>query len=171
MTPRLLALDLSLTATGWCLDGQTGRITTKLRGIERVDAIVRDVQRLCPGVSLSILEGYSFGSKGRAVFDVAELGGCVRLLLHRLGIPRVDVPPSTLKKWGTGRGNANKIEMVVAARERFGLEGTTDDNECDAFLLWAMARHHYGIPIAKVPKVQAEAADKGAWPLLGRSRA
>lgn len=165
---RILALDLSLVRTGVCEpDGATSYIPTgKLRGLPRIDYIVRRVQALARGADLVVIEGYSFGSHNRAV-PLAELGGCVRLLLHRLAIPYVDVPPATLKKWATGSGVAKKIDMVVVARERFGLEGTTDDNEADAFLLWAMARHHYGCPITKMPKVQAEAASKVAWPELG----
>ena len=162
--PRLLALDLSLTATGWCLDGQTGRITSgKLRGMERIDFIVREVQRLSSGVSLSILEGYSFGSQGRAVFDIAELGGCVRFLLYRLGVPFVDVPPATLKKFATGKGNAPKDAMIAASIRRFGFAGS-DNNEADACLLWCLARHAYGSPVASVSQIQAEAVGKVAWP-------
>jgi Holliday junction resolvasome RuvABC endonuclease subunit len=163
--PRILALDLSLVATGWCLpDGTTGRIDgAKLRGMERIDSIVRQVQSLARGVDLVAIEGYSFGSQGRSVFNIAELGGCVRFLLHRLEVPFVEVPPSTLKKWATGRGNCGKDEMIAAAIRRFGFAGTTND-EADAYLLWAMARHAYGVPLVKLPMAQEEALSKVVWP-------
>jgi len=167
--PRILALDLSLTATGWCLDGECGRIRTSLRGMERIDAIARQVQALARDVELVVIEGYSFGSKGRSVFDVAELGGCVRFLLHRLCIPFVCVPPATLKKYATGRGNCGKDEMIAAAIRRFRFGGS-DNNEADAFLLWCMARHAYEDPVARVPQPQAAAVRAVAWPALEEGR-
>jgi len=167
--PRILALDLSLRRTGVCRpDGATSCITTgSLRGLERIDAIVRNVQELCrcEAAELLVLEGYSFGSQGRSVFDIAELGGCVRFLLYRLGIPFVDVPPATLKKYATGRGNCGKDEMIAAAIRRFGFAGC-DNNEADAYLLWCMARHAYGDPVATVPAVQTAAVGVVAWPAL-----
>jgi len=167
--PRIFALDLSLVRTGVCWpDGTTSCITPGiLRGLERIDYIVRYVQELClqEASELVVIEGYSFGSKGRSVFDIAELGGCVRFLLYRLGIPFVDVPPSTLKKYATGKGNSPKDAMIAAAIRRFGFPGC-DNNEADAYLLWCMARHMYGHPIAGVPQAQADAADKVEWPLL-----
>ena len=166
-TPRILALDLSLVRTGVCRpDGMTNCITTgSLRGLPRIDAIVRNVHELCrqEAAELLVLEGYSFGSKGRAVFDVGELGGCVRLLLYRLGIPFVDVPPATLKKFATGKGNCGKDEMIAAAIRRFRFPGC-ENNEADAFLLWCMACHAYGAAVSSVPQVQAEALRKVTWP-------
>ena len=170
---RILALDLSLTRSGFCVGAglaecESGVLrTADLRGMERIDHIVRRVQELAQGCDVVVIEGYSYGSQGRSVFDIGELGGCVRFLLHRLGIPVVDVPPATLKKYATGRGNATKIDMVVAARERFGLHGTTDDNRCDAYLLWAMVLHQFGHPVATVPKLHSEALKRVEWPELG----
>lgn len=170
MTPRILALDLSLTRTGVCLDGPTHCIpAANLRGMERIDHIVRQVQALARGADLVVIEGYSFGSKGRSVFDVAELGGCVRFLLHRLGVPYVDVPPATLKKYASGKGNAPKDAMIASAIRRFGFPGS-DNNEADSYLLWCMARHAYRQPIAGVPKAQAAVVDAVTWPALERSR-
>jgi Holliday junction resolvasome RuvABC endonuclease subunit len=168
---RILALDLSLTRTGVCRpDGRCACIRTdKLRGLPRIDHIVRQVQALACGVDLVVIEGYSFGSQGRSVFDIAELGGCVRFLLHRLGMRYVDVPPATLKKFATGKGNAPKDAMIAEAIRRFGFPGS-DNNEADAYLLWCLACHAYGAPVARVPVVQAEAAAKVAWPLIERAR-
>ena len=102
------------------------------------------------------------------MFDIGELGGCVRFLLHRLGIPVVDVPPATLKKYATGRGNAPKDEMIAAAIRRFGFAGC-DNNEADAYLLWCLAHHAAGAPVVEVPKVNAEAVSRLPWPALAVS--
>lgn len=165
MNPHILALDLSLTRTGICdTGGRTSCLRTeKLRGMERIDLIVRHVHSLAMDADLVAIEGYSFGSQGRAVFDVAELGGCVRFLLYRLGVPWVDVPPSCLKKYATGKGNSGKDEMIAAAIRRFGFAGC-DNNEADAYLLWCMARHALGAPVVEVPKLHAGALGKVCWP-------
>jgi len=48
------------------------------------------------------------------------------------------VPVGTIKRFATGKGNANKAAMMEAARKR-GFS-PTDDNEADAIaiLLWAV---------------------------------
>lgn len=166
----ILAVDLSLTATGYACgsglsDLDVGTIKTTLRGWERIRFIRKAIMQRARCVDLVIAEGYSFGSPGRLVY-AGELGGIIRYELFERGIPFVDVPPATLKKYSTGKGNAKKIDMVVAARERFGFTHSTDDNECDAYLLWAMARQAYGHPIAKVPALQAAVVEKIEWPRL-----
>lgn len=164
--PRILALDLSLMRTGVCgPDGATSCIAIgELRGMPRIDAIARQVQALARGVDLVVIEGYSYASANQA-HQVGELGGCVRFLLHRLGVPYVDVAPSSLKKYAAGKGNCGKDMMIAAAIRRFGFAGS-DNNEADAFLLWCLARHAYGCPIAEVPAAQAVAVTKVAWPAL-----
>jgi Holliday junction resolvasome RuvABC endonuclease subunit len=54
------------------------------------------------------------------------------------GIPYEGVPVGTIKKYATGKGNANKDAMIDAARSR-GFS-PADDNEADAIaiLLWAI---------------------------------
>jgi len=167
VTPRILALDLSLTKSGVCIDsGQTTIISSgSLRGPERLSMITNEVRSLVAVVDADIIviEGYSFGSQGRATFSIGELGGCVRLLFWRMGVPYVEVPPSCLKKWATGKGNANKDAMIAEAVRRFGFPGS-DNNEVDAYLLWAMARHAYGSPVAKTTVAQAGALESVTWP-------
>ena len=55
-------------------------------------------------------------------------------------IPYQGVPVGTIKKHATGKGNAGKDDMIVAARAR-GHE-PVDDNEADALALldWALAQ-------------------------------
>ncbi len=54
------------------------------------------------------------------------------------GIPYQGVPVGTIKRFATGKGNADKKAMIAAVRER-GFE-PADDNEADAIaiLLWAL---------------------------------
>lgn len=54
------------------------------------------------------------------------------------GVPYQGVPVGTIKRFATGKGNANKAAMIKAARTK-GFS-PADDNEADAIaiLLWAI---------------------------------
>jgi crossover junction endodeoxyribonuclease RuvC len=165
---KILALDLSLTHTGWASDvaglPAAGSIrTAQLRGVERLDLIVREVQALARGTGLVALEGYSYASPNQA-HQMGELGGPVRLLLYRLGIPMVVVQPSGLKKFATGKGNANKDQMLAAAIRRYAFAGT-DNNEADAWLLYWMARRREDASW-RGTAYEHEAFKKVQWPTL-----
>jgi len=53
----------------------------------------------------------------------------------RHGVPCKGVSVSDLKKWATGKGNANKAAMVEAAERRHPDATIQDDNQADALLL------------------------------------
>ena len=57
------------------------------------------------------IEGYSFGSKGQAVFQIAENCGILKYRLQQLKIQYDTVVPSVVKKGATGKGNADKDMM------------------------------------------------------------
>ena len=57
------------------------------------------------------IEGYSFGSKGQAVFQIAENCGILKYRLQQLNIHYETVVPSVVKKGATGKGNADKDMM------------------------------------------------------------
>jgi len=63
------------------------------------------------------IEGYSFGSKGRAVFQIAENCGILKYRLEYLNIPYETVVPSVVKKFATGKGNADKDTMYESFLE------------------------------------------------------
>jgi len=62
------------------------------------------------GCSLVIIEDYSMGSKGR-VFHIAENCGILKHELYVNELPFDTVPPTTLKKFASGKGNASKEMM------------------------------------------------------------
>lgn len=57
------------------------------------------------------IEGYSMGSTGARILDIAEHGATLRLALFDQNIRPIEVPPTTLKKFATGKGNAKKEQM------------------------------------------------------------
>lgn len=163
--PSILALDLSLNSTGYCMDGESGVLRPKSTGWGRIDYLYEHIMHLSEEAEVAVLEGYSYHSRGRGLFNTAELGGIIRYGLRYCDTPIVDVPPSSLKLYAAGRGNAGKDEMIAAAIRRFGFPGS-DNNEADAYLLWCMALHGYGFPVVDVPMKQAEQVERIEWPLL-----
>jgi Holliday junction resolvasome RuvABC endonuclease subunit len=72
-------------------------------------------------------------------FDLGELGGLVRLVLHDAGIPFVVVAPKSLKQFVSSDGSATKELMREAVLKKWGMDFEQDD-ECDAFGLAQLAR-------------------------------
>lgn len=163
---NIIGLDLSLTSTGVArADGSSLRIRSKKTGPERLHEIQEAVAILIRGADLCIIEGYSYGSKGRSVFQIGELGGVIRHFLWEYGLPYVEVAPSALKKFATGRGNAGKDEVLAAAIRRLDYQGSSND-EADALFLRHMALTHYELSVIPFPQAHLEALAKVEWPAL-----
>lgn len=179
----ILALDLSLTASGWARsDGQSGVIVPKgefARGIDRLRWIRWSVCRLLETgafsvalsrVELVVIEGYAFGVQGQqGHISLGELGGVVRCALADRDIPFVEIPPSSLKMFATGKGNAKKEAVLVAAIQKLKYGGNSTD-EADALWLLEMAHTYYGGRAESAPDPQFRALSKTTWPKLGYTR-
>ena len=166
----IIGIDQSLTSTGLVVlrDGQvelaeTTKNEPKLGTVERVRLIRERINDIIfsrktgrktkegfpywQAPDLIVIEGFSFNSKGRSVFDIAYLGWRIREDLERLrtddGIPWLEVPPSQLKKFATGQGNANKEIILQQAYKRWGYE-THDNNVADAYVLAQIGRAYLG---------------------------
>lgn len=124
----ILGIDQSLQSTGVCMFVDSTCAETRalafpsVTGLDRLAFIlqgVRDVIDAGGGAGsfeLAVLEGYAYGGTGMT-FHLAELGGLLRWHLAReWGIPYIVVPPSTLKKFVTGNGRADKVQMCEVAR-------------------------------------------------------
>lgn len=164
---RILGLDLSLTATGMCrVGGVLGTFVPRSRGDSRLDEIAAAVRDWCAAddIELVVMEDLLFGGKAAAVMGgpLGMVHGAVRLQLIRKRLPYVVVPPASLKKYATGRGNATKPDMRVAWLQR-ARDDVRDDNQVDAAWLQAMALDWYGSPLFPVPTAQREAMQKVRW--------
>ena len=60
------------------------------------------------------IEGYSYGSKGQGLFQIAEDCGILKYRLQEQNLPYETVVPSVVKKGATGKGNADKDMMYNA---------------------------------------------------------
>lgn len=136
----IVGLDLSLTATGFANDEHANVYKSRKRGVERLADLRDFVTLMVSGYPdepvLVVLEGYSYAS-GHQAHQLGELGGVIRLALHEMRVAYVEVAPATLKKFATGKGNANKSAMGLAAA-RNGYDGPGDDNAIDAWWLRLM---------------------------------
>jgi crossover junction endodeoxyribonuclease RuvC len=145
---KYLGLDLSLTSTGCSFGDNRTVIATKARGAERLHVVSSSIVQLCidEGITVIAIEGYSFASRNSQAHSIGELGGAVRMRLWENGVPYVDIPPTSRAKFGSGRGNAGKGEVMSAVSAKTGLvfAGAGADDMCDAFVLEEMLRYKFG---------------------------
>lgn len=68
-----------------------------------------------------MIEDYSFGSKGR-VFNLAENCGVLKQELWNHNYSFKTVPPTVVKKFASGKGNANKEKMYEAFVQKYSVD-------------------------------------------------
>lgn len=147
---NILGLDLSIASTGWALavnrePRATGTFGSRYGADDRIKRLqelraklIGVVESTKPDVCL--IEGYSFGSMSRAVYQVGEWGGVARLVLYDawpVPAQTIEIPPSSVKKFVTGKGNADKSQMAIKVYKRWKVDFETSD-EVDAFALAMM---------------------------------
>lgn len=171
---RILAFDPSLTGFGHAGPAlhDVGVIVPpkgRDRGTDRLIYIRNRIVARIREVGtpdLVVIEGYSFGSakSSSQAHSTGELGGVLRVQLHELGVPFVEVSPSSRMKYATGKGMAKKEAVLAEVVRRFGYMGSSND-EADAMVLLAMALDAYGLPGAiEMPKVHREGLEGVPWP-------
>lgn len=177
MIPRVIGLDLSLTATGiastlgWCMTiGTTG--VTKLPVSDRSDAITQLAEQIVAEVAVPDLVVIEQVAAARAYGGASERAGLFWHLAYRLrrrAIPFAEVPPSVLKTYAIGKGQGKKGEIVDAVARRWPAYNTAgDDNQCDAVVLAAMGADHLGASLGAVPATHRRALAKVTWPEVTR---
>lgn len=154
MNTTILALDLG-THTGWALQQSDGSIISGtehfkpqrfegggirflrfkhwlnelLKTNDTVDAVFFEEVRRHAGVDAA----HAYGG---------FMGHLTAWCEHH-NIPYQGIPVGTIKKHATGKGNANKAEMITSIRQQGYLP--SDDNEADALALLFWARAHQGV--------------------------
>jgi Holliday junction resolvasome RuvABC endonuclease subunit len=142
---RILAIDQSLSGFAICdyLDGAVkfqDVIKSKLTGVERLNEIIEKLDVVfvsgqeTGGYDIVVFEGYSFGSKGRGVFSIAELGGVMKMFFFKKGVKPIIVPPTVLKKFVIGKGIGPKEVMLKEVFKKWNFD-TSDNNLADAYSL------------------------------------
>jgi Holliday junction resolvasome RuvABC endonuclease subunit len=168
----VIGIDPSLTATGICTNGRRltaggtaqygdGRLADIHSAIGK-NLLRKELRDQWP--TLAVVEDLPYHAKSAGATGMAQ--GVIRLALIQAKVPYVLIPPATLKKYATGRGNATKADMRVAMLRRSD-EDERDDNLVDAWWLHqiGLAAVHDPRAIA-VPRAQREALFNRAitWP-------
>lgn len=74
--------------------------------------------------------------KGKSAVEVSnKYRGVVEAFCAVHEIQYTAIQPNDLQRWATGKGKAEKSEMIKVATDRYGFAGT-DDNQADALLMW-----------------------------------
>ena len=141
----IVGLDLSLTSTGVVVllgDQIIEQKVVKSSPIGdrptdeavRLSDVTERVLALVPGnANLVVIENIAFMiSKTTALVQLAAINYIVRIGLLKRNIPFVVVSPPSLKKFVTGKGVAQKDEMMLDTYKRWGVS-LTNNNECDAY--------------------------------------
>ena len=162
---RVMGVDTS-TKTGYVILDDAGDVVKvgvinyppHSNRFARFAGYVRDVSDLVDayGVDLVVIEGYSFAGKFNNSLQY-ELGACIRMKLYQEEVPFVEVPPTSLKKFVTGKGNAKKDLMLLNVYKRWEFD-TEDDNEADAYGLAQFGRaikgHDTGVPAVNLTALE-----------------
>lgn len=124
---RILGIDQSYTGTGFSLIDTNNSVDILIEyGIirsniekdkfDRSKDIAIDVYALCliHKPDYVGIEGLAFGMRGDSTRDLAGLQFMIVNKIRELGLKVFVVPPNSVKKVGTGKGNAKKEEMYAA---------------------------------------------------------
>lgn len=162
---NVAGLDLSITATGLTHEVQGEAcwhtIATKDKDGDRRLTVIKDqLTSLLTGYQplvFALVEDLPFNANAAGVTGMVH--GVARPILIENGISYGTVPPSSLKKYATGKGTGTKTDMALSAYKRAGAE-FGDDNQCDSWWLWVMAHDLAGEPIFDLPSVNRESLKK-----------
>lgn len=180
---RIVALDPSLTATG--VADESGARTLKvplptkatdLQRVQRLHKLTCAIDVATKTADVVVIEGYGYGSVrtrddgGRPqntshAHSLGELGGVIKCCLYQRDVDFVIVPPTVMKVFATGRGNASKEDVLIAAVKRS--VNVRNNNEADAWWLRQMACVYYGhSDRIVVPTRNEKALLSVKWPQL-----
>ena len=132
---RVMGVDIS-TFVGCAIvdsDNPTEIIGTcihfpKYTGWKRLQSIANEFSRiiLVWNPDRIWVEGYAMYRPSSAV-TVVSCGTVVRQVMYQQGRHWKEVPPTSLKKWTTGKGSATKGDMAKAVYTRWGYKSRSDD--------------------------------------------
>ncbi len=161
---NILGIDLSLNATGLAMLSLDGMNTVSLESfgkkykgvvlpdstvyqgclvvpdgpgtLERWESMLLPVLEYARHAHGVFIEGYSFASHMQYARALTEFGGIVRYHLRKMGHLPIEIAPTSLKKYITGSGRADKSQMLASVRA-LGLP-LSDHNMADAYGLAAL---------------------------------
>jgi len=173
----ILCIDPSLSCTGlfsynamtldrYCMSIKQKKETKKE---EQLSMIYSTFMCGIKGKKLAIIENYAFGAQSRSVTTCAEVGGVIRLALYHNGIPYIELPSATWKKWaGFGKSmkkgtKKNIADYIVHGKSIYNLDYKTPD-EVDATMMYVACKNYLqsldsGLREKKVPECLIQLED------------
>lgn len=153
MSKLFVGLDLSLTATGFCMIDQQNivdncEIKTKPEKfssiLERTDYIAHQILKKLEGKKIDFIamQDYFSGRQPGSVIMLAILGTMVRLRLLENGYSFLAFAPTQIKKFETGKGTAPKDTMIKSVFKKHGLD-TNSNNIADACAIAFTGKGYY----------------------------
>lgn len=136
---NILALDIA-THCGWATKTASGVWDLSLkRGDSYGLRIVRFKAKVREMLDIEEIEIVSYervaGLHKAAIIVASEMVGVLHDLCIEKSVEITAYSAGEIKKFATGKGNANKAQMVQAAREKYGYTGDSDD-QADALHLY-----------------------------------
>jgi crossover junction endodeoxyribonuclease RuvC len=135
----------------------------------RAHEIIQAVQAsvVCRPDLVVVEKPLQVAGQGDTSVRLGEIHGAIKHWLFAKGLTYVDVNLVHVKQYATGKGNAQKRDVLAAIIARYGqLLHVHTDHEADAVSLLAQALDAYGQPLASVPPNHAKAVHATKWPQL-----
>ncbi|EIT85940.1 hypothetical protein A374_08894 [Fictibacillus macauensis ZFHKF-1] len=140
---RFIGIDPS-TKTGFVAlsDGGVVLRQKEITGVGTVDpkrmiTMIDDIMDHMQKGDVICIEGFGFASQ--QAIQLGGIGWGIRMALARRGHKWIEIAPSQLKKFASGKGNTKKDELAVHIYKKFGFEHNSD-NVRDAYVLAEIAR-------------------------------
>lgn len=163
----IIAIDPSLTATAVVVGDEKGfRVETfacprkSAKVVDRIHGYSKTVREILVWIGhhdtepLVLIEGYAFSRNGEGARWLTEFGAVLRFRLCGLGWNPIEVQPTSLQKFATGKGKATKEIVSAHLTKRYGvLLGTSD--EYDAYGLYRMGLVMTGLAEAQTNEQRA----------------
>lgn len=111
------------------------------RGCKRLQLIAQSISSLLDQYAPQVIaiEGLAHANKWTKI-EMAEIGSVIRLEFFKRGLGWWNIPPTVLKKWTTGKGNALKCDMAKAVRAKWNFSSKSDD-VVDAYAIAQLGRY------------------------------
>lgn len=162
-----IGFDPSLTSFG-ISDGTSHGAIRTIPGrdtLARVDDIMIEAAIFIAGrEAIWVYEGPSIGSAmAGALWDAGYLRARIDLLAREYGAVIYTVPPSTLKKFVTGKGNTPKADMALKIWKKWAID-FADDKGADKLMAYCL--HRYGLAVLAgdvehvAPKLRGSGTDR-----------
>lgn len=169
MARAVLGVDPSLSSTGVALMVDGGPFVTWVLTTSSGDALPARLAELAADVTacaesalrpaLAVVERGFSGGKGPSAWLNGCAAGALIGALEGAGVRCVLVPPKVRAKLATGKGTADKLDVLDAARARLGYVGKSFD-EADALWLGVMGMALGGWDLPKLPQAHLEVVEQ-----------